>query len=123
MENTIIARRLQEYARYLDKKNESPYRVKAFRQAAATIEALDRPLYKLYEEQGRNGLESIPGIGSHIAFTVAELIGTGEFHAYKDEREFIAPERLVKSYPDVNRNEYVGPLFSGETVPFLDTRC
>jgi DNA polymerase/3'-5' exonuclease PolX len=117
MENTLIARRLREYARYLNRKQASLYRVKAFRQAAATIEALDRPLYKLYEEHGRRGLETIPGIGSHIAFTVAELIRTGEFHAYKDEREFIAPERLANSYPDITRGETVGPLFSCDSVP------
>jgi DNA polymerase/3'-5' exonuclease PolX len=116
MENTVIARRLREYARYLEKKSESLYRVKAFRQAASTIEALDQPLYKLYEEKGRKGLETIPGIGCHIAFTVALLIRTGEFHAYKDDREFIAPERLANSYPEINQS--VGPLFSAETVPF-----
>jgi DNA polymerase/3'-5' exonuclease PolX len=116
MENTTIARRLREYARYLAKNHESLYRVKAFRHAAATIEALDRPLYKLYEEKGRKGLEGIPGIGRHIAYTAAELIRTGEFHAYRDEREFIAPERLANSYPDITRDETVGPLFSCESV-------
>jgi len=116
MENIVVARRLREYARYLDKKGESLYRVKAFRQAASTVEALDQPLYKLYEEKGRKGLENIPGIGSHIAFTVELLIRTGEFHAYKDEREFIAPERLANSYPDADH--LIGPLFSAEPVPF-----
>jgi DNA polymerase/3'-5' exonuclease PolX len=116
MENAVIARRLREYARYLDKKGQSLYRVKAFRQAASTIEALDLPLYKVYEEKGRKGLESIQGIGRHIAFTVGELIRTGEFHAYKNEREFIAPERLANSYPDAD--QAIGPLFSADTVPF-----
>jgi DNA polymerase/3'-5' exonuclease PolX len=115
MENTVIASRLREYARYLEKRSDSLYRVKAFRQAASTIEALDEPLYKLYEENGRNGLESIRGIGRHIAFTVAQLIRTGEFHAYKDNREFIAPERLANSYPESDRS--LGPLFSAKTVP------
>ena len=118
MENTIIARRLREYARYLEKEKESLYRVKAFRQAASTIEALDRPLGILYEELGRKGLEIIPGIGRRIAFTVGELIRTGEFHAYKDEREFIAPERLATSYPDLKIDEFAGPLFSSEPTSF-----
>ncbi|MFL5243498.1 MAG: hypothetical protein ACJ8FY_15445 [Gemmataceae bacterium] len=99
MENSVISRRLREYARYLERNGEALYRVKAYRRGADSLDLLQRPAYKVLEEQGRKGLQAIPGIGRHLAYTVAALIQTGEFHPYNDPQEFIAPRDWRQADP------------------------
>jgi DNA polymerase/3'-5' exonuclease PolX len=100
MDNRIIARRLREYARFLEGQNENLYRVKAYRNAAAVVESLRRPVCELLAEGGRPLLESLPGIGEHLAYTVEALVRTGEFHTVHSPREFLAPERIAACLPD-----------------------
>jgi DNA polymerase/3'-5' exonuclease PolX len=117
MENSVISRRLREYARYLQRSGEALYRVKAYRRGADAVDLLDRPAYKVYEDHGRKGLEAIPGIGRHLAYTISELINTGEFHPYNDPREFIAPERLVACRPSIDEAMPAGSLFVASSPP------
>jgi DNA polymerase/3'-5' exonuclease PolX len=99
MDNHSIARRLREYARYLDRQNENLYRVKAYRNAAAVVESLRRQLCDLLADGGRARLEALPGIGEHLSYTLESLIRTGEFHTVHSPREFLAPERIAASLP------------------------
>jgi DNA polymerase (family 10) len=79
MDNASIAGRLMDYAHELEAHRESLYRVRAYRRAAATLLGLERPLGDLFAESGRRGLEALPGIGAHLAYTLEGLLGTGEF--------------------------------------------
>src|SRR5262249_16230806 len=117
MENVIIVRRLREFARYLEKRGENLYRINAYRRGADAIEGLPRPAYKVFEEQGRKGLAAIPRIGLHLAYTIGELIRTGEFHPYKDPREFIAADRLASCRPSVEESPPIGHLFIPHSSP------
>jgi DNA polymerase/3'-5' exonuclease PolX len=85
MSNRTIADWLTDYARYLGTTRHSLYRMRAYRQAAATLLSLDRPAEQILAESGRKGLEELPGVGPHLSFTIAELIRTGEFRTF-DER-------------------------------------
>jgi DNA polymerase/3'-5' exonuclease PolX len=86
MDNQIIAQKLREYAAQLARRQESLYRVRAYRQAVLTVQALSRPLTELVAEQGRAGLESLPGIGRSLAYTIEELVRTGEFRTRREQR-------------------------------------
>jgi hypothetical protein len=102
MDNVTIARKLHEYADYLESQEESNvYRVRAYRTAAQTILAQPRPLTDLLADQGRSGLHSLPGIGLSLAFTLEGLIRTGEFHTLRPDDGHIDPERLLTSLPGV----------------------
>jgi DNA polymerase (family 10) len=79
MNNQLIAERLMAYARYLNEHDPNLYRRRAYRRAAETLLRLDRPVAHIIEEQGRKGLEALPGIGSHLAYTIEGLVRTGEF--------------------------------------------
>ena len=81
MSNTEIANKLQEQARTLRRQHENLYRVKAYRRAAETLLRLDRPIEDLVHERGRNALEELPGIGSHLAEAIAVYVETGEWRA------------------------------------------
>lgn len=85
MDNVMIARRLLEYARSLHDSGVHLYRARAYRRAALTILGLDTPLTELVAEGGRRALRVLPGIGSHLAYTLEELLRTGEFRTW-DER-------------------------------------
>jgi len=79
MNNQTIARKLSAYANELARKHANLYRVRAYRRAAAIVQAQPRPLADVVTEQGRAGLEALPGIGDSLAFTIEGLVRTGEF--------------------------------------------
>jgi len=84
MSNRAIAEWLTDYARFLEKSRHSLYRIRAYRQAAASLLSLDRPAEDILAESGRKGLQALPGVGSHLSYTIAELIRTGEFRTFAE---------------------------------------
>lgn len=101
MNNADIARKLNEYADYLESEEPNIHRVRAYRRAAQTIFALDRPASELLAEKGRAGLDELPGVGASLAYTIEGLIRTGEFHTLRPAGGHIDPERLLTSLPGV----------------------
>jgi DNA polymerase (family 10) len=81
MTNTQIADKLQQYARDLRRRQENLFRVKAYRKAAEMILRLDRSVEQLLNDDGRNALARIPGIGKHLAETIAGYVETGRWCA------------------------------------------
>ena len=78
MDNPTIARELLRQARELAAGGDNLYRVRAYRQAAATIQGLDRPVADLVTVAGPRGLRSLPGVGASLAKTIAALAMGGE---------------------------------------------
>src|SRR4051794_10947573 len=101
MDNQSIAQRLHDYAQYLEAREASPYRVRAYRRAAETVRGLDRPVADVVAEQGRGGLEELPGIGPHLSYTIAGLVESGLFQTRNAEGGAIDVERLLGSLPGV----------------------
>jgi DNA polymerase (family 10) len=101
MDNRQIAQKLLSYAEYLEAREANLYRVRAYRRAAETVLGLDRPVVDLVAAEGRSGLEELPGIGSHLSFTLEELIRTGEFRVLNTEGAHVDTERLLRSLPGV----------------------
>ena len=79
MSNREIARQLTDYAHFLESRRASLYRVKAYRRAAQTVLELPFPIEDLCDNEGRKGIRNLPGIGSHLSYTIEGLIRTGEF--------------------------------------------
>ncbi|MCI0459784.1 MAG: hypothetical protein L0Z62_22775 [Gemmataceae bacterium] len=84
MDNATIARRLTAHANELSGQIGNLYRLRAYRQAVLTIQQLERPLANILTESGVEGLSALPGIGSHLAFTIERLVRTGEFLTYEE---------------------------------------
>ncbi|HZU35760.1 MAG TPA: helix-hairpin-helix domain-containing protein [Gemmataceae bacterium] len=87
MDNQTIARWLTDYAHYLETRPESLYRIRAYRRAAQTMLGLSRPVSAILSAEGRAGLARLPGIGSHLAFTIDELVRTGEFRTWEERHQ------------------------------------
>jgi DNA polymerase/3'-5' exonuclease PolX len=81
MDNRTIAKRLLVYADVLDGTDPNIYRRRAYRRAAETVLAEDRPLADLLAERGTPGLRELPGIGASLAKSLEQLIRTGELPA------------------------------------------
>jgi putative hydrolase len=83
MDNRTIANRLIRHAHQLEMEHANLYRSRAYRRAAATLLRLEKPVQEVVAEQGRPGLELLPGIGSHLSYTIDELARTGEWRTLK----------------------------------------
>lgn len=77
LENEAIADRLNEVAAWLESKDANPFRVKAYRNAANTVRALETPISDILESHGPQSLKELPGIGESIAQTIEKLCGSG----------------------------------------------
>src|SRR4026209_2785503 len=73
MDNLAIARVLAEIGDLLEIKNENPFKIRAYRNAADTIAHLAERVADLAPAD-RLG---IPGIGKDLSAKIAELIDTG----------------------------------------------
>jgi DNA polymerase (family 10) len=75
--NAEIAAALRELADALEIEGANPFRVRAYRAGAQTVETLGRPLAELAAEGGAAALEALPGIGESLAAKIVELVSTG----------------------------------------------
>ncbi|MCS7300414.1 MAG: helix-hairpin-helix domain-containing protein [Fimbriimonadales bacterium] len=76
MSNEAIAQQLEELAELSDFVGDSPFKSRAYRQAARTLEMLQTPIETL-AEQGIDALKGIPGIGEAIAEKILAYLQTG----------------------------------------------
>ncbi len=78
---------LDRIAVLLEAKGENPFRVRAYREAAAHIEAMNRSLIDLWQ-QGK--LQAIPGVGPSIAAKLDEWLRNGH-SSYLDQLQKSVP--------------------------------
>lgn len=103
MENVEIARRLEEVADLLEAQGANPFRVHAYRRAAATVRRLPKPLADLYREEGEDGLRDVVGIGERLAASIRILIATGRLPMLDRLRGETDPVALLESVPGIGR--------------------
>jgi len=75
MTKSQIAEALQEIATLLELKDENPFKIRAYSNAARSLETFGGNLSDLQDEEA---LAKIPGIGKAIAAKIKELAGTGK---------------------------------------------
>jgi DNA polymerase (family X) len=81
MQNPDIARLFDEVADLLEIKDENPFRVRAYRNAARVVRDHPRPLADVVHEGG--DLTEIPGIGEDLADKIATIITTGDLPLHR----------------------------------------
>ncbi len=82
---------LQEIALLLELKGDNPFKVKAYSNAARSIEILEEDLGRVIRE-GR--LKEIKGIGDALAHQITELVNTGKLQVYEDLKSSVPPGHL-----------------------------
>ncbi len=101
MENPDIAKVLSEIADILELTGGSPFKVRAYRQAAQIVDIHPGPVAEMWRE-GR--LTGLPGIGEGIAGKIGELVDTGKCREHARLAALVPPGVL-----EMLRLEGVGP--------------
>ncbi|MGR9037698.1 MAG: DNA polymerase/3'-5' exonuclease PolX [Gammaproteobacteria bacterium] len=83
--NNDIAAIFEEIADLLEIEQANPFRVRAYRNAARTVQGLGEEVSDLVEEGC--DLEQLPGIGEALAEKIAEIIRTGKCQALEKLRQ------------------------------------
>lgn len=103
MDNVVLARILDGVADLLEVQGANAFRVRAYRTAARTIEALGEPAASIVAREPR-ALAELPGIGADLARKIAEIVHTGDL-ALRRELAREIPEGVV----EMMRIQDVGP--------------
>ena len=75
--NQAVAARFLETARLLENQGANPFRVRAYRRAAETLQRLRRPVEQILIEEGISGLDRLAGIGPGLAAAIRDFVATG----------------------------------------------
>lgn len=101
--NTDVADKLRQMADLLEVQNSNPYRISAYRKAAATVESLDEDIADLVEESGAEGLQLLEGVGKGISAAIYELVTTGRFSQFERLRGQLDPISLLSTVPGIGK--------------------
>lgn len=88
MDKEEVIKTLKEISVLLELKDENPFKIRAYQNAARALESSD---IDFSEDLKIEDFTGIKGIGPHIAERIKELIGTGKLKVYEDLRESIPP--------------------------------
>jgi DNA polymerase (family X) len=94
MTKSQIADVLQEIATLLELKDENPFKIRAYANAARSLETFGGNLSDLQDEEA---LAKIPGIGKAIAAKVKELAATGKLQ-YLEELRAAFPSAILQLF-------------------------
>ena len=97
--NARCADRLREAADLLQAQGANPFRVSAYRKAAATVLDLPEDLAAIVDREGLPGLEALPGVGRGIASALREMLRTGRWIQLERLRGSADPVQLLTVVP------------------------
>lgn len=97
--NARCADRLREAADLLHAQGANPFRVSAYRKAAATVLELPEDLQAIIEREGLPGLEALPNVGRGIAAALLEMTRTGRWTQLERLRGSADPVQLLTAVP------------------------
>lgn len=107
MTNPEIADALDAVADLLAAQRSNPFRVRAYRGAAEVVRKLERPVAELLAaSDGLAALDALPGIGTSLARTIAELAETGRLGLLERLRGRAAPDARLATVAGI------GPLLA-----------
>lgn len=99
--NQRIAERLREAADLLERQGANPFRIRAYRSAADTLEHLERGVDAILAEEGMDGLTALAAIGKGIAASIAELVHSGRWAQLERLRGTADPVALFQGVPGI----------------------
>ncbi|MBT8493329.1 MAG: hypothetical protein KJO07_09760 [Deltaproteobacteria bacterium] len=100
-DNASIAAAFQRTGELLRAQGANPYRVRAYRQAAATLETMAEPVAEVLSSRGRKALVALPTIGEGLAAAIEEIISDGRYRLLERLEGETAPEDLFASIPGI----------------------
>jgi Holliday junction resolvasome RuvABC DNA-binding subunit len=99
--NRQIAQRLDEAADLIEQQSGNPFRVRAYRRAAATLRRTPLSVREIIDAEGEAGLERLEGIGASLARQLRILLTSGRLPILERLRGESDPETLLASVPGI----------------------
>ncbi len=97
--NADLCERLERIAELLEAQDASPFRVAAYRGAAATLGGLEDPVADRFEQGGVEALEALPRIGRGIASLLREYLRSGHISLLDRLTGHVAAEDVLATIP------------------------
>ena len=97
--NARCADRLREAADLLQAQGANPFRISAYRKAAATVLEWPEDLQAVIDREGLPGLEALPNVGRGIAAALLEMTRTGRWTQLERLRGSADPVQLLTAVP------------------------
>jgi len=92
--NAAIAKLLDRIGDLLEAKEESPFRVRSYRNAALSVRGSKKQLAGILKKDGEHALTEIKGVGEKLAGLIAEYVRTGQVELLNDLEEEIPAEKV-----------------------------
>jgi hypothetical protein len=105
--NARIAAMLERIADLLAAQEENPFRVRSYRNAAASVRAANSGLGTALRRKGEDALTGIPGVGERLRGLIAEFVSTGTT-ALLTSLEKDVPD-TAKAAIDAGRKDHPAP--------------
>jgi DNA polymerase (family 10) len=110
LKNSLVAQILGELADYTELEDDQPYRARAYRKAAETVESIPGAIEDIW---GEKKLRDLPGVGENIERKIDEILRTGKLETLEKIKL-----KIPVDVPSLTRIEGVGP----KTVKQLYTK-
>jgi len=94
--NAQIAGLFELIADHLAAKDENPFRVRSYRNAASSVRSSKTPVGKIVKDNGAAALKGIPGVGERLAGLIEEYVNSGRVELLESLRKEVKPEDLGK---------------------------
>jgi DNA polymerase (family X) len=101
LKNPLVAKILEELADFTELEDDQPYRARAYRRAAQTIESLPEAIEDLWKE---GKLRDLPGVGENIEKKIDEILRTSKLEVLEKIKQ-----RMPADVPSLTRVEGIGP--------------
>lgn len=102
MENREMSRQMEEVADLLEIQGANPFRVRAWRNAAGTVDDLSRSVVDMV--RGGEDLTTLPGVGTDIAVALEEMAREGRFSRLEE-----VTREIPRSLTQLVKLDGVGP--------------
>jgi DNA polymerase (family X) len=113
MQNTEIARRLEEVADLLEHQGANSFRVRSYRRAALGVRRLPRSLADICHAEGESGLRAAIGVGERLSKLIHQLIMTGRLPMLEGLRGAADPVAVLETVPGI------GPVLANHLYEHL----
>jgi DNA polymerase (family X) len=117
--NSRIADLFDLIADHLAAKDENPFRVRSYRNAAVSVRASKTGIGKLVKQEGAAALKGIPGVGERLAGLIEEFVKSGDVELLESLRKEVKPEDLEKVKAAKKDHPAAGPSAPLIPVPLI----
>jgi len=101
VKNSEIASKLNEIADLLQQQQANPFRISAYRRAAAEVASLPQAITDIVQQKGFNGLLDIPAVGAGIARSIYEYVALGRMSRLESLKAGQDPVALFEEIPGI----------------------